>query len=67
MLTISTILSWCKIFSISGLKPISNILSASSRTKNLTDLKDTTPLPTKSFNRPGVATNTCTPFYKKNI
>lgn len=57
ILTTSTIDSWCNIFSISGLKPISNILSASSNTKNLKDLNDTYPRPTKSFKRPGVATN----------
>jgi len=43
--------------SISGLNPISNILSASSKTKYLTDEKVTIPLSTKSFKRPGVAVN----------
>jgi len=43
--------------SITGLNPISNILSASSKTKNLTDEKVTIPFSTKSFRRPGVAVN----------
>lgn len=43
--------------SISGLNPISNILSASSKTKNLTEEKVTIPFSTKSFRRPGVLVN----------
>lgn len=44
---------------------MSNILSASSKTKNFTDEKVTVPLLTKSIRRPGVATKTWTPFYVK--
>ena len=43
--------------SISSMKPISNIVSASSITRNLTQSKLTTPLSIKSINLPGVATN----------
>jgi len=43
--------------SISGLNPISNILSASSKTKNLTEEKVTIPFSTKSLRRPGVLVN----------
>ena len=42
--------------SISSINPISNIVSASSITKNLTQSRFTTPLSIKSINLPGVAT-----------
>jgi len=51
------IVEFVNICSISGLNPISNILSASSKTKYLTDLKVTIPFSTKSIRRPGVAVN----------
>lgn len=60
---------WFKTRSISGLKPISNILSASSKTKNLTDENVIKPLWTKSFRRPGVAVSMWIPLYinKKKV
>ena len=51
-----------KIKLISSMKPISNMRSASSNTRVLMWLKSTAPLLRWSSNRPGVATNTCTPF-----
>mmetsp|Transcript_7686 Transcript_7686/g.17204 ORF Transcript_7686/g.17204 Transcript_7686/m.17204 type:complete len:222 (+) Transcript_7686:579-1244(+) len=48
-----------KIFAISGSKPMSNIRSASSRTKNCTSFKLTAPISIKSWSRPGVAMRTC--------
>ena len=50
------------IFSISGIKPISSILSASSMTRILTSFNITFPLSMWSRSLPGVATSTSTPL-----
>mmetsp|Transcript_70410 Transcript_70410/g.195965 ORF Transcript_70410/g.195965 Transcript_70410/m.195965 type:complete len:244 (-) Transcript_70410:371-1102(-) len=51
-----------KILRIWGSKPMSNIRSASSSTKYVTEPRDTTPESTKSTSRPGVATTICAPY-----
>ncbi len=51
-------------FSISRIKPMSSIRSASSRTKNSTCVMSIWPCPIKSNNRPGVAIRTSSPFCK---
>mmetsp|Transcript_22701 Transcript_22701/g.63829 ORF Transcript_22701/g.63829 Transcript_22701/m.63829 type:complete len:350 (+) Transcript_22701:140-1189(+) len=47
---------------ICGSKPISSMRSASSRTRKRAPLSETSPRPTKSLSRPGVATTTSQPI-----
>ena len=51
-----------QIFSISGMKPMSSIRSASSMTSNSQPLRRILPRSKRSINRPGVAISTSTPF-----
>mmetsp|Transcript_18335 Transcript_18335/g.36888 ORF Transcript_18335/g.36888 Transcript_18335/m.36888 type:complete len:260 (+) Transcript_18335:919-1698(+) len=48
----------------SSWKPMSNMRSASSKTKYETNLSSTTSESAKSMRRPGVPTKRCTPFFK---
>ena len=54
--------SLVQISSISGMKPMSSIRSASSMTSRLHWLSMILPRPNRSINRPGVAIRTSTPF-----
>mmetsp|Transcript_27753 Transcript_27753/g.60684 ORF Transcript_27753/g.60684 Transcript_27753/m.60684 type:complete len:223 (+) Transcript_27753:539-1207(+) len=51
-----------RILAISGSKPMSSILSASSRTRKETPPRDTAPISIRSWSRPGVATRRSAPF-----